>query len=56
MSKTGKLKVMIEQEKIYVCGYCDEVIPEKTVIRHMKRIHNVHQAFVDRVITKVVML
>lgn len=31
----------VNKEKIFVCGYCDEVIKEGKMIKHLKQIHNV---------------
>lgn len=45
----------INQRKIYVCGYCDEVIEEVKITRHLKKIHNITKPIVSEIITKVIM-
>lgn len=56
MRKQDKPLEKTEQTKIYVCGYCDEVLPEKKIVKHLEKIHNVTRCEVSNVITKVVML
>lgn len=41
---------------IYVCGYCYEVGSEKSIVRHIEKIHYAKDPAVSEVITKVVML
>ncbi len=46
----------ITKSKIYVCGYCNEILLEKSITKHLKKIHNVTKPQVSDIITKVIMI
>lgn len=56
MRKNDEPLQEIKHTKIYVCGYCNEILPENKIVKHLERIHNVTKCEVSDIITKVIML